>query len=222
MKKVSKAFTKIDWKNARFEMTDGHLMVVEFDKEGYPIEETVFIEVIQDLIGEDGLTISIKKENDIDILLYKENRYHPVDKYSWFYAEKEIKLGEWYSFPFVSEYYSNTTENPIFIISYAYDSPINIYFREDYDYMTTLFTLENTNIEFSMSEILLETETEIEQLNYATQKNIVLHMSDAKELQVHMSVLKKDRIFYAKLNTDFYQISDEFLTILIQNDIIAF
>jgi hypothetical protein len=66
MKKVSKAFTKIDWKNARFEMTDGHLMVVEFDKEGYPIEETVFIEVIQDLIGEDGLTISIKKENDIE------------------------------------------------------------------------------------------------------------------------------------------------------------
>ena len=49
MKKVSKAFTKIDWKNARFEMTDGHLMVVEFDKEGYPIEETVFIEVINKL-----------------------------------------------------------------------------------------------------------------------------------------------------------------------------
>ena len=66
MKKVSKSFTKIDWKQARFEITDGNLMVVEMDKDGNIIEETMFMEVIEDLIGEDGLTISIKKENDLD------------------------------------------------------------------------------------------------------------------------------------------------------------
>ena len=66
MKKVSKSLTKIDWKQARFEITDGNLMVVEMDKDGNIIEETMFMEVIEDLIGEDGLTISIKKENDLD------------------------------------------------------------------------------------------------------------------------------------------------------------
>ena len=66
MKKVSKSFTKRDWKQARFEITDGNLMVVEMDKDGNIIEETMFMEVIEDLIGEDGLTISIKKENDLD------------------------------------------------------------------------------------------------------------------------------------------------------------
>lgn len=66
MKKVSKSFIKIDWKSARFEITDGHLMVLELDKDGNITEETDFMEVIEDLIGEDGLTISIKKEKDLE------------------------------------------------------------------------------------------------------------------------------------------------------------
>ena len=65
MKRVEKKFVKIDFKQAQFEMVDGRLMVVEFDKDGCVVEETDFLEAIEDLLGQQGITISIKKENDI-------------------------------------------------------------------------------------------------------------------------------------------------------------
>lgn len=65
MKRVEKKFVKIDFKAAQFEMVDGRLMVVEFDKDGCIVEETDFLQAIEDLLGQQGLTISIKKENDI-------------------------------------------------------------------------------------------------------------------------------------------------------------
>lgn len=66
MKRVEKHFIKLDFKNAMFDMVDGELMVVEFDKEGCVIEETPFLDAIEDLMGQNGITISIKKENDVE------------------------------------------------------------------------------------------------------------------------------------------------------------
>lgn len=66
MKRIEKHFVKIDFKNASLEMVDGVLYVVEYDKEGCIIEETPFLMAIEDLMGEKGVTISIKKENDIE------------------------------------------------------------------------------------------------------------------------------------------------------------
>lgn len=40
-------------------------MVIEFDKEGCVVEETDFLDAIEDLMNQPNLTISIKKENDI-------------------------------------------------------------------------------------------------------------------------------------------------------------
>lgn len=66
MKRVEKKFVKIDWKNARFELVEGKLMVVELDKDGNIVEETIFMDAIEDLMNQPGgLTISIKKENDL-------------------------------------------------------------------------------------------------------------------------------------------------------------
>lgn len=66
MKRIEKKFVKIDWKNAQFEVVDGRLMVLEFDKDGCVVEETDFLDAIDDLIGQPGITISIKKENDVE------------------------------------------------------------------------------------------------------------------------------------------------------------
>ena len=61
---------KLDWKNAQFELEETEngyrLMVLEFDKDGCVTEETDFLEVIEDLIGQPGITMSIKKENDVE------------------------------------------------------------------------------------------------------------------------------------------------------------
>ena len=65
MKRIEKKFVKIDFKQAQFEMVDERLMVVEFDKDGCIVEETDFLDAIEDLLGQQGITISIKKENDI-------------------------------------------------------------------------------------------------------------------------------------------------------------
>ena len=70
MKRIEKKFVKIDWKNAQFEIEeDGEnlrLMVLEFNKDGCEVEETDFLDAIDDLIGQPGITISIKKENDVE------------------------------------------------------------------------------------------------------------------------------------------------------------
>lgn len=66
MKRIEKKFVKIDFKNAMFEVVDGRLMVLEFDKEGCVVEETDFLDAIDDLIGQSGITMSIKKENDVE------------------------------------------------------------------------------------------------------------------------------------------------------------
>lgn len=65
MKRIEKKFVKIDFKAAQFEIVDGRLMVIEFDKEGCVVEETDFLDAIEDLMNQPNLTISIKKENDI-------------------------------------------------------------------------------------------------------------------------------------------------------------
>ena len=49
-----------------FEVVDGRLMVLEFDKDGTVVEETDFLDAIDDLIGQPGITMSIKKENDVE------------------------------------------------------------------------------------------------------------------------------------------------------------
>jgi histidinol phosphatase-like enzyme len=66
MKRIEKKFVKIDFKNAMFEVVDGRLMVLEFDKDGAVVEETDFLDAIDDLIGQPGITMSIKKENDVE------------------------------------------------------------------------------------------------------------------------------------------------------------
>ena len=66
MKRVEKKFIKIDWKSAMFVLNENNeLIVVEYDKDGMPTEETIFMDAIKDLLDQPGLTISIKKENDI-------------------------------------------------------------------------------------------------------------------------------------------------------------
>ena len=66
MKRIEKKFVKIDFKQAMFEVVDGRLMVLEFDKDGTVVEETDFLDAIDDLIGQPGITMSIKKENDVE------------------------------------------------------------------------------------------------------------------------------------------------------------
>ena len=66
MKRIEKKFVKIDFKQAMFEVVDGRLIVLEFDKDGTVVEETEFLDAIDDLIGQPGITMSIKKENDVE------------------------------------------------------------------------------------------------------------------------------------------------------------
>ena len=65
MKRTEKKFIKIDFKNAKLEMVNNELYVVEFNKDGCAVEETKLMDAIEDLLGEDGISITIKKENDL-------------------------------------------------------------------------------------------------------------------------------------------------------------
>lgn len=66
MKKIEKHYVKVDFKNALLEILDGRLVIVEYDKHDDVIEETDFLDCIEDLIGQKGITITVKRENDIE------------------------------------------------------------------------------------------------------------------------------------------------------------
>ncbi len=92
-------------------------------------------------------------------IVYSEKNYY-MDKHEIFSVtdvsekvnESDVILS-WngFRFGYIDSYYSYTNDAPIFI----YETRLkNIYFREDYDYMTDVFEIEGSEIKVSISELV--------------------------------------------------------------------
>ena len=66
MKKDIKKSIAISFKNGEFKVVDGVLYIIERDKDNSIIDETNFLEAIECLMGEEGINISIKKDNSLE------------------------------------------------------------------------------------------------------------------------------------------------------------
>ena len=140
----------------------------------------------------------------------KENRYANFILISWSY-----------NFPFtgVIEYYSYSLESPNFIVEPNVEN--TIWFKSSFDYQTEIFVVENTEI-----EVIFSSAFKSDKINTAPTKDSVQtffwYAKSYPSLRTQVNIFSIDGIYYLQIpNMDeIYRISDDFLSLLIANEVI--
>lgn len=142
-------------------------------------------------------------------------------------ADKETRyanfiLISWsYNFPFtgVIEYYSYSLESPNFIAEPNVEN--TIWFKSSFDYQTEIFVVENTEI-----EVIFSSAFKNDKINTVPTKDSVQtffwHAKSYPSLRTQVNIFSIDGIYYLEIPNmeEIYQISDDFLSLLIANEVI--
>lgn len=161
-------------------------------------------------------------DGETTALVYQNKKYYYTDL---FYVteqltvpcEGDIKIGENH----YADYYSYASEEPIYI--YGKPKSISLHFCEDYDYNTDIFVIDGTYIEIVFSDIFAESDY-IERdtfKKYDQEISIKLSSKLYPKLYTKMKVFLKNDVWYIAFNNKVYNISNRFLSLLIENEIIS-
>ena len=177
--------------------------------------------------------IEVFKESDeLSYIIYKDDKYvfagttnlFNVNTYltedgSYTYTYKEDILLSWNGYRYVGyidDYYSNTADSPLFIYSNRLHE---VYFREDYDYHTDTFLIENFSDKILWDNIFGSLLAEI---NFESQISVKIHSAQYPRIIASIEIACIDGCWYARLpdNSTVYALSSEFVDILSKNEII--
>lgn len=147
---------------------------------------------------------------------------HP-EKYEDIYTDYTV-VGWKFNFPItdIATFFSDTVDNPDFI--YTVFTSQDVWTKEDYDYKKDTFIIEGTNIGITFSDAFGKESFE---LYWNSVYNPIIEFDWYSEkhpiLITTVEVFIKNNIYYMTCLNSFkaYEISDEFLAILQDNDIIA-
>ena len=167
----------------------------------------------------------ITRNNEESYVLYQGKAYYPSSVFitsqdSWIADETNIPIGWYYSFPFGTDFYSDTAEAPVFI--YA-EGPIKrFYLREDYNYFSEKFIIEGTSNSFVFSEAIIEPSFEYEHSLQTNQENeIIIYALDHSHLKISLLLFSNNEKWVVVLpSNEAYFISPMFLDILKEYQII--
>lgn len=155
----------------------------------------------------------ISANNDPDPSIYK------VDKNDILLSWNQHRY-----FGYIDEFYSDTTESPVFI--YSVSNVSNRYFHEDYDPMSDIFVVEETGEEIVYKDICkFELGYIVTDFNIS-KNNIFLRSKQYPRIYARVDLFQtvggKWYMQLACRHTEFrlYEASDEFLTILKQNGLL--
>ncbi len=173
------------------------------------------------------------EESDIYYLEYQNARYYSFDDINdilmsvYFDSQEKkddfINLGWHYNFPFTTykEYYSYTAENPDYIFTTGPDR--SIYFKEYFDYTKECFVVENIEIEFS--EAFTGETINVENKHIKSQ-SFRWYSKKYSGLYTVANVFflenKAYLLIYGMDDDNAFQLSDDFLELLIDNGIISY
>ena len=142
-------------------------------------------------------------------------------------ADKETRYSDFvllswsYNFPFtgIIEYYSYSFENPNFIVEPNVEN--TVWFKSSFNYQTEIFVVENTEIEVIFSSAFENDKTNIGSSKYDVQ-SFYWYAKSYPSLRTKVNIFSIDGIYYIEIpNMDeVYQISDNFLTLLINAEVI--
>lgn len=167
--------------------------------------------------------IKVFYEDDQLCLLYQEEKYICVGNTNLFDVDyphntNDVLLswnGHRY-IGYIDEYYSNTTDNPVFI----YNQRVHdVFFHEDYDYMKDIFLIENTNAEIVWENVF---GSKINYLDFMKPIEVVLYSKQCPRIKIHLKLVCVENQWYLSLpnSQDVWVASNEFIETLSENGII--
>lgn len=160
---------------------------------------------------------------------YDEERLNLFDrKAKARYEAKEDVLISWESLSkyvpvwYLDEYYSYTTDNPIYIHMPRLHS---VFLRSDYNYESDIFILEGTERGFVFSETFFASDFAYDHVLralYSHSQDITLYSAQYPQLQMSLSIFCEDGVWYAGggHNEAIFEMSDAFVQHLADNGII--
>lgn len=164
-------------------------------------------------------------EKEERALLYNDVKYYESDLFtvterSGKPDENDIQLGWYYSFPFSTDAYSDTLEDPVFI--YTDGSDENVYFRHDYDYLTDTFIIENTDVEIVWEDVFGPQQNNAFLLSSSI--DVTLYSKQYPRINARLGIGCVDNQWFIVSLPNLAGVwtpSDEFLQILFDNGIIS-
>ena len=161
-------------------------------------------------------------ENDSEhYLLYQDNKYYEtsiftVTKEYGIKNKNDIELGWYYSFPFSTQFYSESLESPVFI--YTLGSVKSVYLRQDYEYETDTFVIKGSDKEFVFENMLsLSNDFFYDPFRiYPSQTDITFHSKQYPRLKIQLRLFFVNNIWYAggDCSDALFVVSNEFLDML--------
>ena len=170
------------------------------------------------------------EEHDTYYLQYQSERYlfdNTNDMFTIMHDPNVcISLGWYYNLPFTlyKEYYSYTTESPDYIYNIGPNG--SVFFRESFDYTKEIFVVEDIEIEFSKAFTNDTIDIQNAKNKDIEKQSFRWHSKKHNALCIDVDIYFYENngyIFIYNMDRDnIYQISDDFLKLLIKNEIIVF
>ena len=149
---------------------------------------------------------------------YYANYIFNVTRSDSIYDEDDIKIAG----DVFSDFYSYTADDPIYI--YSISKGLIVYLREDYDYRSDHFIIEGTDSSFLFSEAIAN-QPSVQYDGFKTypiKTSVYIHSETYPKIRAHILVFLEDGKWYALFEGfDAYLLSDEFVDMLIENEIIS-
>ena len=180
--------------------------------------------------GWDRLLLDEKTHNvveyvDNDTIKYQGNMYYLApkffiqDDYTTIQEERGYEYIGWTG-PrcfYINTYYGDSKDSP----NILYETRLRYtYFREDYDYKTDTFKIENTEDAICFGEDLIE--TSYKPSDVGVQTYISLSSSTHTSLDINLGIICDNENWYARsMDFVYFQLSENFVEILMKNKIIT-
>lgn len=170
--------------------------------------------------------------SDNKTLVYCGNNYVLVEEIDGdFYintSEEDVILGQTSNFPFFPNfnYYANAVENPEYLLSGSATNSTAacVYLREDLYQSPLCYVLQGTDYEFDFSSAFIATD-EVSYKKHVEGKStygadIYFYVKDYPRLTVDMRIYKLNGEWYYVKSYKALKLSDPFLEVLRENDLI--
>ena len=145
-------------------------------------------------------------------------------------TDEDVYLGQTSNWPFFpnSVYYANAAEDADYIMSGTYSSnrATAVYLREDLYQNSLRYVLQNTDYEFDFSSAFIRTEDvsyekDIEPHKEYHASRLYFYVKDYPRLMVELVVRELNNKWYYIKHDEAFELSEDFLNVLIENDMLT-
>ncbi len=178
-----------------------------------------FFEIDCDKYG----TVDYVVEDETTAYVYQNNKYYAnymfdVTRVEGIRDEEDVEIG----CDAFSTFYSYTEDHPIYM--YCSSKGLIVLFREDYDYRSDHFIIEGTDSIFLFSEAIAnQPSVQYDGFKtYPTKTSVRIYSETYPKIRANILIFLEDGKWYALFDgIDAYLLSDEFVDMLIENEIIS-